>query len=136
MLAMELLEWGYFRCFSPSLQLAINQAFDIQPVSKGLARARNLVTHFHQSAKSSHLLKEKQSDLRHPSHSLVQQVATHWNSAYYMMQRVLEQQQPLCATLLELRRPDLMPTDCGHLPQLAKLDRQYLFIPAKSVPSA
>ena len=48
------------------------------------------------------MLKEKQGDLKHPSHSLVQQVTTRWNSAYYMLQRVLEQQQPLCATLLEL----------------------------------
>jgi len=28
-----------------------------------------------------------------------------------MVARVLEQQQPLCATLLELKRGDLMPTD-------------------------
>ena len=110
-LAMETLGWGHFRCFSHSLQLAINQAFEIQQVSRALARARNLVTHFHHSPRSTHSLKEKQSDLKHPSHSLVQQVATRWNSAYYTLQRILEQQQPLCATLLELRRPDLMPTD-------------------------
>ena len=101
-LAMEMLGWGHFRCFSHSLQLAINQAFEIQQVSRALARARNLVTHFHHSPRSTHLLKEKQGDLKHPSHSLVQQVATRWNSAYYMLQRILEQQQPLCATLLEL----------------------------------
>ncbi len=28
-----------------------------------------------------------------------------------MVERVLEQQQPLCATLLELRKGDLMPSD-------------------------
>ena len=28
-----------------------------------------------------------------------------------MIQRVLEQQQPLCATVLELKKGDLMPTD-------------------------
>jgi hypothetical protein len=110
-LAMEILGWEHFRCFSHSLQLAINQAFDIPQVSRALARARNLVTHFHHSTKSTHLLKEKQRDLRNSSHSLVQQVTTRWNSAYYMLQRVLEQQQPLCATLLELRRTDLMPVD-------------------------
>ena len=110
-LAMEILGWEHFCCFSHSLQLAINQAFDIPQVSRALARARNLVTHFHHSAKSTHLLKEKQRGLKHPSHSLVQQVTTRWNSAYYMLQRVLEQQQPLCATLLELRRTDLMPVD-------------------------
>ena len=28
-----------------------------------------------------------------------------------MLERILEQQQPLCATLIEIRRSDLMPTD-------------------------
>ena len=82
-LAMKLLGWGHFRCFSHSLQLAINQALVIHQISTALARARNLVTHFHHSARSSHLLKEKQKDLKHPSHSLVRQVATRWNSVYY-----------------------------------------------------
>ena len=83
----------------------------MQQVSRALTHTRNLVTHFHHSPRSSHLLKEKQSDLKYPSHSLVQQVTTRWNSADYMLQGILEQQQPLCATLHELRRPDLMPTD-------------------------
>ena len=44
-LAMEILGWEHFHCFSHSMQLAINQAFDIPQVSRALARARNLVTH-------------------------------------------------------------------------------------------
>ena len=28
-----------------------------------------------------------------------------------MMERILKQQQPLCATLIEIRRSDLVPTD-------------------------
>ena len=28
-----------------------------------------------------------------------------------MLERILKQQQPLCAALLELRKTDLMPTD-------------------------
>ncbi len=63
------------------------------------------------SAKSSYLLKNKQEDLHHKKHSLVQDVVTRWNSAYYMVERVLEQQQPLCGTLFELRKGDLMPSD-------------------------
>ena len=38
-------------------------------------------------------------------------VPTRWNSSYYMAKRILSQQQPLCATLLELHRGlHLMPT--------------------------
>ena len=51
MLAMEILGWEHFHCFSHRLQLAIHQAFDIPQVLRALARALNLVTHFHHSAK-------------------------------------------------------------------------------------
>jgi len=34
-----------------------------------------------------------------------------WNSSYYMVQQVLEQQQPLSAALLQLQRGDLIPPD-------------------------
>ena len=30
---------------------------------------------------------------------------------FYMVNRILEQQQPLCAALIEIRKPELMPTD-------------------------
>ena len=38
-------------------------------------------------------------------------MSTRWNSTFYMLERVLEQQQPLCATLIEIRRSDLIPTE-------------------------
>jgi len=41
----------------------------------------------------------------------VQSVATRWNLSYYMVQQVLEQQQPLSAALLQLQRGDLIPPD-------------------------
>ena len=69
------------------------------------------MSHFNHSSKSTYLLKQKQDNLHHPHHSLIQDVTTRWNSAYYMVQRVLEQQQPLCATLLELKKADLTPSD-------------------------
>ena len=83
----------------------------IPSVHKALARCRRLVGHFNHSAKACYLLKKKQDDLHHPKHALIRDVVTRWNSSYYMASRVLEQQQPLCATLLELHRGDLMPSD-------------------------
>ena len=55
-------------------------------------------------------LKEKQSNLGIEQHALVQDFTTRWNSTYYMAERILEQ-QALCATLLEIRKADLMPSD-------------------------
>ena len=66
---------------------------------------------FNHSAKSSYLLKQKQADLHHKVLALIQDVSTRWNSAYYMAKRILSQEQPLCATLLEVHKGDMMPSD-------------------------
>jgi hypothetical protein len=83
-------------CISLCLNLAVEKACCISDVSKALARCRRLVSHFNHSSKSSYLLKQKQESLSHPTHSLIQDVSTRWNSAYYMVSRVIEQQQPVC----------------------------------------
>ena len=98
-------------CFSHTLQLAVEQALKLPDISKLTARCKRLVAHFNRSAKSYALLRQKQIALGHEQHALVNDVVTRWNSCYYMVARVMEQQQPLCATLLELKKGDLMPTD-------------------------
>ena len=110
-LAMELLQWSRVPCFSHTLQLAVEVVLKLPEVSRALARCRQLVGHFNRSAKSNYLLKQKQTDLRHKQLALIQDVSTRWNSAYYMVERILSQQQPLCATLLELHKGDMMPSD-------------------------
>ena len=74
-------------------------------------RCRQLVGHFNRSAKSNYLLKEKQIDLHYKQLALIQDVSTRWNSAFYMVERILSQQQPLCAALSELHKGDMMPSD-------------------------
>lgn len=98
-------------CFNHTLQLAVEQVLKLPRVSSALARCRRLVSHFSHSAKSTYMLKQKQTNLQCKQLGLVQDVVTGWNSAYYMAERVLSQQQPLCAALLELRKGDLMPAD-------------------------
>ena len=71
-LAIGILEWEHVRCFSHTLQLGVKAAMNILEVSKALAHARRLVSHFHHSRKSSYLLKQKQRALKHAELSLVQ----------------------------------------------------------------
>ncbi|KAI4819740.1 hypothetical protein KUCAC02_004976 [Chaenocephalus aceratus] len=61
-----------------------------------LGRVRRSATFFHRSA----YLKEKQKCLGLNNHKLITDVATRWNSAYDMVERFLEQQPAIRATLL------------------------------------
>jgi len=107
--ATQILDCIRMPCFSHILQLVVEEVVKIPVVSK--AFARRLVSHFNHSAKSSYMLKQKQARLQHKQLALVQDVVTRWNSTYYMAERILSQQQPLCAALLELCKGDLMPSD-------------------------
>ena len=109
--ALEIAQWKRMPCFSHTLQLAVEVVLKLPEVSRALARCRHLVAHFNRSAKSTYLLKQKQVNLHHKTLALVQDVSTRWNSAYYMAERLLSQQQPVCATLLELHKGDMMPSD-------------------------
>ena len=71
-LAIEMLEWQHFSCFAHTLQLGVQKAMDLPQVSKALARARRLVSHFNHSSKSSYIFRQKQSDLYQPQLNLVQ----------------------------------------------------------------
>ena len=109
--AINDLEWPHVSCFSHTLQLAVLEAVKIPEISRAIGRCKRLVTHFNHSSKSTYLLNQKQINLNLLQHSLIQDVSTRWNSTYYMVERVVEQQQALCAALLELRKGDLMPSD-------------------------
>jgi len=59
------------------------------------------VEHFHKSTKATYALRQKQKLLGVPEHILVQQCETRWSSTFAMLERVVEQQQALCAVLMD-----------------------------------
>ncbi|KAL0151741.1 hypothetical protein M9458_052967 [Cirrhinus mrigala] len=94
--------WGTVqgvRCAGHTLQLCINSALKKDPVCRTVAAARRLVSHFKKSAKATTALAEKQRELNVAEHKLVQDVATRWNSAYLMLDRLLEQRGAVSAVL-------------------------------------
>ena len=111
--AMEILGVLNFPCMGHTLQLAITKSFDLRAVSKMLARVRKLVKHFHKSSKATYKLAEKQQLLDVPQHKLKGDCVTRWGSTYTMLERLLEQQQAICAVLPESENRDvklLMPS--------------------------
>ena len=83
----------------------------IAEVAKMVGRYKRLVVRFNHSSKSYYALQQKQIDLHHKQLNLVQDVVTRWNSVLYMIEHIHDQQQPLCATLLEIRKINLMSSD-------------------------
>ena len=85
-------QWKQMPCFIHTLQLAVEVVLKLPEVSHALARCRHLVAYFNRSVNL--FIEEK--------NRWISDVSTRWNSAYYTAECLLSQQQPLCATLLEL----------------------------------
>ena len=101
-------------CVGHTLNLAVKKCFELSQVSKALARIRKIVGHFHRSTKAMSKLREKQELLGIKSHQLINDCVTQWGSTYNMLIRFVEQQQAICAALLESSSRDdrhLMLTD-------------------------
>ena len=111
--AIEILSWPRLSCLPHTLQLGVKKSMEIPQVSRVLAHARRVVTHFHHSSESTYILKKK-TDLHVDQLSLVQDVTTRWNSSYYMFSRLLQQCQPLSAAVIKIKKTDLMPSDTEY----------------------
>ena len=83
-------------CLAHTMQLAINDSlFKQTSVSDVLKLGRSIVGHFKHSSTAKVRLAGFQVTVHVPSHSLIQDVQTHWNSSYLMLERLIEQKQAL-----------------------------------------
>ncbi len=93
----------HVRCFAHTVNLAAQKGLGVQQVSQLLGRVRKVVTFFHRSTTAVEVLKEKQELLQLPSHKLIQDVVTRWNSSHDMLERYLEQQAAVFPALTDKR---------------------------------
>ena len=85
----------------------MNDAVKTFPGLKNVAaKTRRIVSHFHHSPQATHRLSEMQKTLGAPQHKLKNQCPTRWNSLYYMIQRLVEQREPLSAVLASMNSVD------------------------------
>lgn len=83
-------------CFAHTLQLCIHDAvLDSKSVSDLISAARKIVAHFKHSSLKCERLRDAQTELTLPQHSLLQDVTTRWNSSYYMLERLFEQKRAI-----------------------------------------
>lgn len=87
-------------CVAHTINLGTQRGLRIQQFEKLLGRIRKVVTYFHKSSTATAILKSKQAILEIPQHKLIMDVSTRWNSTYDMLERFLEQQPAIIATLM------------------------------------
>ncbi len=108
---IDILSWNCLGCFGHTLNLCVKAGLKVHQISTAIARCSRLVTYFRKSSRAAHILSEKQDLLGIEKHKLLNDVDTRWNSTYDMVQRVLEQQSPICSSLVDQKRLDLLPKD-------------------------
>ncbi|RXN15512.1 zinc finger BED domain-containing 4-like protein [Labeo rohita] len=99
-------------CMAHTLQLAVNEGVLSQrSISEITATGRKIVGHFKHSPLAYSRLQDLQKQFGMPSKRLQQDVATRWNSTYYMLQGLLEQKRVLAAYMTD---HDLPATLSAH----------------------
>ncbi len=96
--AMDEMGVSSLGCFAHSLQLVVHEGLLSQrSVSDALANCRKIIGHFKTSPLATTRLEDIQRDLKMPTKRLHQDVATRWNSTFYMVESLLEQKRPISA---------------------------------------
>ena len=92
-------DWDDLPCFAHTLQLAVKAGLDLPVINRLSAICRKIVGHFKHSVLAMEALREKQRNMNIAQHSLLQDVATRWNSTYFMYDRLLEQRWAVYAVI-------------------------------------
>ena len=87
-------------CFDQTLQLTINDAVsEIDGMQTVLSKSRRIVSHYHHSCRATQNLHREQKRLGNVERELIINVATRWNSDYFMLKRLCEEKDAISAEL-------------------------------------
>ncbi len=104
--------WKHYPCFAHTLNLVVKDAIKASPeIVHLLEKCRSIVYFFPHSTKVTEKLKQIQKQLKVTEHKLIISVETRWNSAFYMLERLHEQMDPVTTALCLLGKSDLCFTN-------------------------
>lgn len=107
----QLPTYTHVGCFLHTLQLCINAAIKTCPdLIEIIRKGKKIAAFFHRSPKASKTLNNAQVSLKLPLHKLIQECPTRWNSSFDMMERLVEQKEPITLVLLSITQVENLTT--------------------------
>lgn len=91
-------------CIAHTLNLVVQDAFKCDTFSTVLKKCKEIVAYVKHSNLAEENLRKQQREMGRPELKLKQEVPTRWNSALYMLQRLLEVHDPLTVALSRTSR--------------------------------
>lgn len=94
--ALKIAKVDNYDCTAHKLQLVVSAGIEAQRTVKDIiAKCKRIALHFNHSITAQEQLKQQQIRLNLPELKMVQDVATRWNSTFYMLKRTLEIKESL-----------------------------------------
>lgn len=118
------LNWPYFGCFAHTLNLIVTAALREENVQPVIIKIKTIVSHFKRSSSAQNKLNTYQiNNGATTPKKLIQDVVTRWNSTYYMIDRLLELEDAVKATiaLLDTHLETLNAEEWSLLKELRKI---------------
>lgn len=118
------LGWNHFGCYAHTLNLVVQNSLSLDIIKDLIDRVKIIVGHFKRSPKATSLLIKTQQNcgIKNPL-KLRQDIATRWNSTFYMLQRFTELEEAVRTTvaLLDVRLPHISAEEWQILRDLQKV---------------
>ncbi|CAH0717193.1 unnamed protein product, partial [Brenthis ino] len=115
------LAWKHFPCYSHTLNLIVNDALKSEDITLIINKVKIIVKQFKQSNLAWQKLKKYQEQAGNTPKRLIQEVATRWNSKYYMLQRCVELREPLNSAMINLSMDILTSYEWQVCTELCKI---------------
>ncbi|KAJ4943232.1 hypothetical protein JOQ06_005737 [Pogonophryne albipinna] len=109
----DILKWNHVRCFAHLLNLTVRSSVHQTEIQALILKVKSIAEYVRRSTVASAKLREMQLQMGQVQLRMKQDVATRWNSTYFMMQRAIEIKEPLVSTmaLLNPLLPALTPEE-------------------------
>lgn len=94
---VDLLKQKHYGCFAHTINLIVHDA--LHHIAAIAEKVKTIVTFFKRSTSATAKFFKQQEHLNIAPKKLIQDVATRWNSTFYMFERFLELEEPLRTTM-------------------------------------